>query len=271
MALVAIAIAAVAFMQTSQADGTDRSILFQEASQAAIIARGGEISAVVALRRDAIQAAETDHLAEPWAQIIQRPVSISGGTFSLEIIDAQARFNLNNLADVYSSTSTNASVASLPIEPNVVETIAAEIQQRGPLASLGDIRRLGIDNSLIQRLAPLVTVLPRPTSINLNTASEELLTFLLGDAASAAMLIAQRKRAGFLTAADLSRMGRGIPAGAGLTSNFFWVRTTVTIGETSQTLTSLLQRVNDGSGVRVVTIGRWRGAAAPDALPLAYR
>jgi general secretion pathway protein K len=55
-----------------------------------------------------------------------------------------------------------------------------------------------------------------------------------------------------------------MPQGAGFTSNHYWIRTTVTIGETSQTLTSLVARVVKDGRPDVVTLGRWRGPAAPD-------
>ena len=90
---------------------------------------------------------------------------------------------------------------------------------------------------------------------------------MFNNPAAAQMLVAQRGRAGFVTTEDLSRLGLSPPLGSGFTSNHFWVRTTVTIGETSQTLTSLLQRTVRDGRPEVVTVARWRGAAAPDEAP----
>ena len=75
-----------------------RSQSFSEAGQGLALIRGGEQSAIAALRRDAVAAPDTDSLAEPWAEIAQAPIAIPGGSFALRIEDAQGRFNLNTLA-----------------------------------------------------------------------------------------------------------------------------------------------------------------------------
>jgi general secretion pathway protein K len=81
------------------------------------------------------------------------------------------------------------------------------------------------------------------------------------------MLVAQRNRAGFLTQEDIGALSLSLPPGVGFTSNHYWVRTTVRIGNTPQTLTSLVARATKNGQPEVVTLGRWRGAAAPDQVP----
>ena len=271
VALVALASSIVMLMLSTGAGGVDRSIRFREASQAAVLARAGEMSAVTALRRDAAEAPEIDHLREPWAGVVQRETAIEGGTFTLSVTDAQARFNLNNLGQetLFSAAAAAPILAALRIDPEVAARIGAAIRDAGPLARLSQLRELGLDEQTIARLAPLVTLLPQRTSINLNTASEELLALLSGNAAAAQMIVAQRNRAGFVTPSDLDAMGITPPPGAGFTSSHYWVRTTVTIGGTSQTLTSLIVRTVRDGRPDVVTLGRWRGAAAPDQVPAA--
>jgi type II secretory pathway component PulK len=59
--------------------------------------RGGELSALVALRRDAEQSPEVDHVGEPWAKLSESGAPIEGGTFDLAIADAEGRFNINSV------------------------------------------------------------------------------------------------------------------------------------------------------------------------------
>lgn len=269
LTLVVVASTIVALMLGDQDRGLNRSLRFREASQAVILARAGEMSAIVALRRDAVEAPESDHLKESWSSVIQRPTSISGGTFTLAITDAASRLNLNNLGQADGLLGANMAplAAALQLDPTILARIAAATQVSGPLMQLSDLRDLGVDDATIARVAPLVTVLPGSTMVNLNTASEALIGALVGNEAAARSLIAQRTRAGFLTPQDFAGLGVTLPPGAGFTSNHYWVRTTVTMGDTTQTLTSLVARVMVDGRPDVVTLGRWRGEAAPDRLP----
>jgi general secretion pathway protein K len=261
VSLVALASAIVMLMLSNGSTEVDRSLRFREASQAAVLARAGEMSAITALRRDAEEAPESDHAAEPWAKVVEREAAIEGGTFSLAISDAQARFNVNNLGQdaLFSAAAAEPLLSALRIDPAVAARIGAAIREGGPLLRLSQLRELGIDDKTAQRLAPLVTVLPQPTSINLNSASEDLLALLFANPAAARMIVAQRQRVGFVTAADLASLKLPLPPGTGFTSNHYWVRTTVTIGDTPQTLTSLLFRTVRDGRPEVVTLGRWRG------------
>ena len=269
LAIVALASAILALMLGDQETAVDRSLRFREASQAAALARAGEASAAVALRRDAIEAPQTDHLREPWAQVVDRNASIRGGTFTLSVTDAQARFNLNNLGQggAFSAVALTPVAAALQIDPALLARIGEAIQANGPLLRLSQLRELGVDDATLARLAPLVTTLPDATSVNVNTASEELLALLTGSPAAARMLIAQRARTGFISQEDIAALNVSLPPGVGFTSSHFWVRTTVTIGDTAQTLTSLVARRMKDGRPEVVTLARWRGAAAPDQVP----
>ena len=85
-----------------------RSQSFSEAGQGLALIRGGEQSAIAALRRDMIAAPATDNAAEPWAKIAQEPIAIPGGSFALHIEDAQGHFNLNTLAEDADATGGTA-------------------------------------------------------------------------------------------------------------------------------------------------------------------
>lgn len=270
VSIVALAATVVMLLVTGQEAAIERGQRFGEATRAAVIARGGELSATTGLIRDAADAPEVDHLQEPWAQIQDQSVKIRGGTFSLSISDAQAKFNLNNLAEGGFASAQSVALLStaLDLDPAQVEQVARRIQESGLLKELSELSGLGFPAGELERLGRFVTVLPSPTAININTAHPELIAALLGSDAAAQQIVAQRERAGFVTPEDLSAIGVTNVQGLGFTSDHFWVRTAVKIGDTRQVRTVLLRRETSAEGPVVTAIGRWRGEAAPDASPL---
>ena len=266
---VAITAAVVALMLSAQDVAAERSIMLADAARAQAIARGGELSAVVALRRDAIAAPDSDYAGEPWGKVAQKDGPIVGGRFDLAIADAQSRFNVNALAgDDPTAIETLAKIAAaLRLPPDAALRAAALIRTVGPIADLAPLRFAGLDQATMARLAGLVTALPGRTPVNLNSASEPLIAIMSGSAASARLLVATRAQRGFLTAEDFGAMQLPVPPGAGFTSDLYWVRTRVTIGGTSQQLTSLIARRRDQQRLTVAPIARWRGAAAPEQAP----
>ena len=264
---VAIASAVVALMLSSQDIAGERSAMLADAARAEAIARGGELSAIVALRRDAIAAPTSDYVGEPWGAVSQRDIAIAGGRFDLAVADAQSRFNVNALAgEDPIAIETLAKIATaLRLPPDAALRAAALIRTVGPIADLTPLRFAGLDPATSAQLSELITAVPGTTTVNLNSASEPLIAIMTGDAARARMLVALRARRGFLTGQDFAAMGLPVPAGGGFTSDLYWVRTRVTVGETRQQLTSLIARRRDEQQrLSVAAIGRWRGAAAPD-------
>ncbi len=122
-----------------------------------MIARGAELSASTGLVRDAADAPEQDHLQEPWAQIQDQSVEIRGGTFSLTISDAQAKFNLNNLAEggLASAQAVGLISTALDLDPAQVEQIALRVRESGLLKELSDLTALGLPADELARLAGL--------------------------------------------------------------------------------------------------------------------
>jgi len=257
LAMVAVAVAAVMLMLGTEDPALDRAIRLREAAQALTVARGGELSAIAALRRDMVAAPETDNRTEGWARIAQAKTAIEGGSFTLTIADAQGRFNVNAAAG--SGEPVLAAITTaLRLDPDIASRIAKSIAERGRIADLGQLSRAEIDPATIARLRPLVTALPGSAEINVNAAPPELLAVLVGDPVGGRILGDRRDRAGLLTPADFAATGLRLPSGAGFTSDHFVVTTTVTIGGTTRTLTSLLER--RGGRIPVVTaIGRWTG------------
>ncbi len=266
--LVLLALAAsVVTMMLSLADlSIARSQRFSEAGQALALIRAGEASAIAALRRDMIEAPEADHRGEAWAAVGQRGIEIAGGTFELEIADAQGRFNLNALVGggLQAVQILQAIAAELELAPGTAARIAATINVDGPLRELGDLsRRAGIPAGQVEVMRGLVTVLPGNGDVNVNAAPPELLAILLQNPVQARVLAATRERAGFLTPQDVEAAGVILPPGVGFASDFFRVRTSVRVGETPQVMESLLRRRRGADdSAEVAVVGRRNATAA---------
>jgi general secretion pathway protein K len=267
---VAIAAGLVMLMINREELALDRGLRTREAARALAVVRGGELSALVALRRDAETAGDADHAGEPWARLSERAAPIDGGSFTLAIGDAEGRFNVNSLRSGEGASvvlfQTIASEVGLP--PEQVLAAAEYVRREGPITDLRPLGLAGIDPKVADRLERLVTALPGTTALNLNAADPEMLRILFHDPLVAARLAAVRARQGYLTLKDLSDQHVTMPWGTSFRSNTFWVRTRATIGGTSQQAATLIQRRRDAQGkVEVVPIERWRGAAVPPGAP----
>lgn len=267
---VAIASGLVLLMINREELALDRGLRTREAARALAVVRGGEVSALVALRRDAEIAADSDHAGEPWGRLSERAAPIDGGSFTLAIADAEGRFNVNSLrsgeAGAVILFQRIAGEAGLPAEQALA---AAEyVRREGPITDLRPLRAAGIDPKVADRLERLVTALPGTTALNLNAADQEMLRILFQDPIIAARLTEVRARQGFLTLKDLSDQNVTMPWGTSFRSNTFWVRTRVTVGGTSQQGVTLIQRSRDAEGkAQAAPVERWRGAAVPPGAP----
>lgn len=267
--IVALAASVLALMLSGEDGALQRSTRSREAARANAIAHGGELSAVSALRRDAVVSPDSDDLSEPWANIADARAKIEGGTFAFVVGDAQARYNINALVrgDILSRDVFARIVTAAGIAPEAAVRIAALLEFGGPVADLAALRQVGIGERDIAKLAVFLTALPEDAPVNVNTASEPLLAVLLNNPSVARTLVARRERGGGLTRDDLAAARVILPPGTGFTSRYFWARGRVTIGDTSQQLVSLLQRRMAGGRPEVIAIARWRGAAVPLQAP----
>ena len=267
---VAIAAGILLLMVSAEDDGLKRGLRMREAARAMAIARGGELSAVTALRRDSMVAPDNDNRAEPWAALAEQGAPVEGGTFDLAIADAQDRFNLNALIrpDPAALALLGKIAAAAGISPEQAEEAVAAVRRFGPVSDLRPLSAIGLDQAQLARLSALLTALPYDGEINMNAAGEDMLAVLTGDGFAARRIVALRERQGYVTAEDLGSLGVAMPPGAGFTSNLFWVRTRVRIGGTSQQLTSLIARKGDAPGVRAaLVVARWTGPTAPLQAP----
>ncbi len=238
-----------------------RSQRFSAASQAQALIGAAEASAITALRRDAVEAGQSDHLGESWVQAGQTPVPIEGGQFALQIEDAQAHFNLNSLpgSGALGLQILQRLVTGLELPPDVTARIAARMAQPAPLERLSDlVVGAGLTPQEVALLGDVATVLPGTTPVNINTAPLALLSAMTDNPVQARQLDGIRTRQGFLTPADVSSAQVVLPPGAGYASRFFWVTVTVRVDQTTQSLRSLLQRQSGGGRVDVMVIARDR-------------
>ena len=255
LATIAVAAAIIVAMLGADATALDRAAMFRDAAQAFAIARGGELSAIAALRR--APPTGSDDATAAWAKVAQAKTPIVGGTFTLVISDAQGRFNVNAAVGA-GEPRLAAIVAALGLDADVASRISASLAERGRVADVAELTRAGIDDATLARLRPLVTALPGVAPVNVNAASPALLGILVGDAAGGRALGDRRVRAGKLTPDDFTATALQLPDGAGFTSDHFVVTTTVAQGATTVTLTSLLER-RRGATPGVVAIARWLG------------
>ena len=260
--VLAVASVAVLIMVSTQDIEVQRSTRLRDAAQANAYARAGELSAVTTLRRDALVAAGTDNLAEPWAQLGQQDISVPGGRFALAIEDEQSRFNLNAMhsGEAAPIALFQAIGASLNIDPASMIRIASVVRVAGPLTDDSLIVAAGVPRADLDTLRPWVAILPEGATINLNTVGLPLLSLMTQDPEVARKLIEVRARNGLLTPADLANEGASTLAGTGFTSNHYRVITTVTVGDVTQALDSRIARIRRDRTVDVVVTGRRRTA-----------
>jgi general secretion pathway protein K len=269
---VAIATGLVLLMITREEVALDRSLRVREAARAMAAVRGGELSALVALRRDAATAPEVDSAAEPWATLSESGAPIEGGSFDLAIADAEGRFNVNLLRSGNAAATILfqevARAAGLD-EDQTVKAIEA-VRLAGPFTDLRPLRAAGFAPEVLAKLQGMVTALPGETGININAATPEVLLILFRDPVVVERLMAVRARNGALTMTDLADQNVSLPLGASFRSNTFWVRTRATIGDTVQQGATLIQRRQADGVTEVWPVERWLNAAVPpDAPPFA--
>jgi len=192
------------------------------------------------------------------------------------IQDAQAQYNLRNLlsgpevpelelrtlARLCESAGVPADTAS-----RLAGQLRAAFAKTPELATaplpprnIDQLLWLGLSPEVVERLRPLVTLLPQPTPVNLNTAPREVIAALFDgmDLASAQRLVAQRQSAPLHNLAELKPL---LPSSvsvsaerAAFSSSFFIVDGRLRLEERVLEERSLVQRVRN----EVLVISRQR-------------
>jgi general secretion pathway protein K len=268
---VAIASGLVLLMIDREELALDRALRTREAARAQAVVRGGELSALVALRRDAAEQPDFDAASEPWGALSESGAPIEGGSFDLAIADAEGRFNLNTLMGGQAAPVILFQEIARTVGLDDDQTLKAigYIRAAGPVTDLRPLRFAGLDAAKLAQLHGLVTALPGETAINLNAASPEMLALLFRDPVVADRLVRTRERQGQLTVKDLTDQNVTMPPGTSFRSNSFWVRTRATIGDTVQQGATLIQRrqQDDSATIAALPVERWWNAAVPPDAP----
>jgi general secretion pathway protein K len=263
------------------------------------IALGGEAWASDALRRDKLQSPKQDDFTEEWATPIP-PIPLDDiGEFEGQLEDLQGRFNLNNLVAFDNSGVSKVDPAAvkrlerlleiLELEPKWANIIADWIDSDGdpgfpdgaedtiytgltppyrtanmPITRTTELLALpefGLER--YRKLAPFVTALPAGTTINVCTASPELLDALVEGRRQFTLARESTKESRQqrcfpnkqefeqpLSAEEKQELIEGKVIDQ--TSDYFLATTWVTLGTHRYTLYSLLYRTDGSNQVRPI-------------------
>ncbi len=171
-----------------------------------------------------------DHLKEPWATLLP-PIDVGEATVSGSLSDEAARFNLNNLvADGKPVTAQveafRAALTHLGLDASLADALVDWIDPDSepvsggaesnyyltldppynaanrPLTDLGELRLVrGFTEEVMTRLAPLVTVVPGSSPINVNTTSADVLAAFMPEM-NAQTVVRNREQRPFLKTQD---------------------------------------------------------------------
>jgi general secretion pathway protein K len=232
-----------------------------------------------------------DHLGEPWATPLAEarlstflaadqnntddgPEAFLSGTIS----DAQSRYNLRNLVDPGTGKVLPAEQAilerlfeSIAVSTDVAVRIAKQLNsatsQLNPAAnsplppeSVAELTWLGIDEATVQLIQPYVVLLPIRTTVNLNTASAQVMAAVIEklDLGGAERLVQARQRNYFRSVQDAQNVVGATfslsPDRVGVNSSFFELGGRLRLGDRILEERSMVQR----RGLDVVTFQRRR-------------
>jgi general secretion pathway protein K len=291
-----VTVVAVAMASRQQLDMRRTGNLL-EADQADMYALAAETWATQILKEDADKT-KIDSRDEEWATKLP-PVPVEGGVIGGDIDDMQSRFNLNNLIDSKGQADpvqikifqtllnlVNAAEPKAQLSPFVANRVADWIDKdlnaladgaedleylnltppyraaNQFMASPSELAAVaGVSAEGVAALLPLVTALPEPTVINVNTAPEMVLMSLDKDItpAIAEDLVKLREQGPFEKVNDFVKKlhdDYDIDVNSklvGVSSDYFLVSADAAIGRTQLHLYSLLAR--KGNKVTVVSRG----------------
>ncbi len=280
MLVVAIAATVAAYVSLDQQVWLRQAQNLSDREQAEVVRAGAEEWAITILDKDAKNNGSTDNLTENWAKPLP-PIPVEGGQITGQIVDAQGRFNINNL--VLRNSGSDKGVftkllESLSLDPNlinaVMDWIDTDSDPRPPdgaedidyyllqptpyraanriMTSVDELRLVrGFTPEMVEKLRPFLTALPQATEINVNTAPPEVLGALFSLPPSAVdQFVAGRPYT------DTGQVGQKLKqlldAGTktpsyGITSSYFDVNVQTQFGRYRGTTQALIQRTQGGA------------------------
>jgi general secretion pathway protein K len=220
-----VAVLAGAMIERQSLD-IQRSANLQALQQARAYSTGIEYAVRVALQLDYENNGEVDHLLEEWA--LERTFPLSPGMAYIKIFDAQARFNLNSLHPSASNNDEQLErfkylLAELGLDEGIAtntanfideesqsddDYLSAEVPYRASYSLFKHPSELLlvnlVDADSYRVLTPYISTLPITAQLNVNTASNIVLSALSSDFSidEADAVIAERGEEGFSAVSD---------------------------------------------------------------------
>ena len=291
MLVVAIVATAAAYLSLDQQIWLRQAQNQFDREQAEAVRQGAEAWAIIILDKAAKTNNGEDDLTQNWAQPLPA-LPVENGQIAGQIFDAQAKFNLNNLVSNDAPSAANVGVfrrilESLSLDPNLTDAVIDWIDSNSttqpygaedidylqmkvpyraanqPFTSVDELRLVrGFTPEIVEKLRPYVTVLPalaqantpQATTINVNTASPEVLAALFNlPASTISQIVGQDppNRTVYKSAQDfiakiqpLMATGTAPPDAStyGVQSNYFEVRIDAQFGRYRRTTVSLINR-----------------------------
>lgn len=243
--------------------------------------RIGALNWATAVLVDDAKKNSTDHLGEDWAKKLP-PLPVEGGMIVVSAEDGQGRFNLNNLWRNNAPSIPDVGIlqrllTSLALDSNLSESLMdwvdvdAQTRPGGAedieylnlnppyrasnqlLASVDELRLVrGFSAEIVTKLRPYVTVAPRATDINVNTALPEVVAALVPGltVAVARQILTDRVQSPFK---DIAAFTSKLPAdakapasGFGVKSDYFLVMLDTRIGRHRRHTEALIDRSQGG-------------------------
>jgi general secretion pathway protein K len=270
--------------------------------QAGWILTGALDWARLILREDS-RAGGPDHLGEPWAVPLQEArlstflaadksntadTEADNVFLSGQVIDQQSLLNVSNLVGPSAVSAPGLAAFQRLFEllglpqaelMRMAENLrfASEISTDNKSASqaplvpqkVEQLTWLGVSPRTVAALQPYITVLPKRTRVNLNTASAEVIYAAMPgiSLADAQRLVAERDRSPFRNEADATKllartMGEEGAGEVAVGSSYFEVRGRLRLGSTVVEERSLVFR----DGPEIKTMLRERGVVDPTAM-----
>lgn len=248
-------------------------------AQAESLRQGALNYAAILLTRDG-KDNKTDHLGELWAKPLP-PLPVEDGMIAFAVSDAQGRFNLNNLVQKGAPSDADIKMfqrllTSQNIDPGLSEALSdwldpdSTVSQGGaedidylslpqpyrsanqPLQSVDELRLVkGFSAKYVEKLRPYVTALPVPTTINVNTAPDQVLAALFTNLPAAALQTVLDSRISLPfadTAQFIARLPAGTPAPPaslyGINTGYFLVTIDIRYGRLQRRTEALIERAS---------------------------
>jgi general secretion pathway protein K len=287
--IVAVAASAATLMLAQQSATLDQAMLVTARAQADLYGQAGLDWARGVLAQDAKSSA-VDSLDEGWAQPIAG-LPVERAVVAGAIADEQGKFNLNNLVNNNQKSQADVEVFARLLESlglsgqladAVVDWIDADGDLAGssgaedayylslprpyraanvPMVQIEELYRVrGFDAQAVRKLKPHVTALGERTRVNVNTASEAVLSALLPNRQDkVANMVKLRRTKPFGSDGDIAAVVGPDPApGLDVKSAYFAVRVQVSQDDVQLATEALVKRVTPTAASAAPTAIIWR-------------